>query len=104
MYKCQFPNCSYECNERSYIHNHHIVPKELGGSDKSGNRIYLCPNCHCRVYIPESSSGIHSIKSNNSIIIIGWLMSTAGKVLEYINSNEELTYNFYDEGINGLFI
>ena len=98
MYKCQFPKCTYSCDERSHITYHHIKSKEQGGSDDDSNRIWLCPNCHCKVYIPESKTGIHSVQGKSSIIINCWRMSTSGKVLEYINSNKELTYNFYDEG------
>ena len=94
-YQCEFPNCGYETKNRTQIHEHHIVPKELGGKDKKFNKIFLCPNCHNRVYIPEAKIGIHSIKNDNSIIISKWLMSTAGKVLEYIEQNET-KYYFYD--------
>ena len=97
MYKCEFPNCNYVCEERSQIHNHHIVPRELNGSEKQSNKIYLCPNCHTRVYVPEVKSGIHSIKATNSIIIKGWLQSTAGRALEYINSNGNIEYYFVDK-------
>lgn len=91
MYKCEFPNCDYECSDRNQIHEHHIVPKELNGSNKRFNIIRVCPNCHARIYIPESKHGNHSIKSKNSVVLLQWLKSTDGKVLSYIE-NDEVKY------------
>ena len=92
MFRCQFPGCRYETTERHRIHYHHIKPKEFSGVDDEYNRLWLCPNCHNRVYIPESK-GIHSKQSNESIIIKGKLMSSGGIVLNYIdNKNEEQYY------------
>ena len=96
MYKCEFPGCDYMCESRSQIQLHHIVPREFNGSDKPYNRIYLCPNCHTKVYIPGVKSGIHSIKTNDSIIINRWLSSTDGRVLEYINNNGDVDYYFIE--------
>jgi len=79
--------CDTEVLYRNQIHEHHIVSKELGGSNKKFNRIFLCPNCHFKVFIPESKIGLHSIKKDNSIIIKGWLQSTEGKVLNYIDES-----------------
>ena len=44
MYFCEL--CDYSTPNRNNIENHHIVPKELKGSDKQYNRVYLCPNHH----------------------------------------------------------
>lgn len=93
MFKCSFPNCDYETENRSQIHYHHIIPKELNGSDRPFNRVFFCPNCHNKVYI-EGSTGIHSVKRSNSIIIKGKLKSTDGTIIHYILENEE---NFYKE-------
>jgi len=95
-YKCLFPDCGYETENRSQINNHHIIPKELGGNDSKGNMISLCPNCHSRVFVPNCSSGIHSINCDTSIIIINKLRSTSGYVLEYVES-DETKYHFYSE-------
>ena len=97
MYKCEFPNCDYVCESRSQIQIHHIVPKELGGSEQQSNKITLCPNCHTRVYVPDVKSGIHSIKADNSIIIKGWFASSAGRALQYINSDGDIDYYFVDK-------
>jgi 5-methylcytosine-specific restriction endonuclease McrA len=94
MYYCEYPNCNYQTDIRSKINYHHIIPKSKSGSNKNFNRIWLCPNCHTSIYIPEETKGIHSKFNDNSIIILGWKLSTAGKILEYklINSNEILYY------------
>lgn len=39
MYRCMFPDCTYEVNDRSLIDWHHVKPKELGGSDMATNRM-----------------------------------------------------------------
>ena len=83
QYNCEFPKCNYNTKYRSQIHDHHIIPQELKGSNKRYNRIYLCPTHHTKIYIPESKNGIHSIKGSDSLILIRWLSSTKGKILEY---------------------
>ena len=88
-YSCQFPNCSYSTDSRHQIHYHHIDPVELEGSNKKFNRIWLCPTHHSWVYIPESKSGIHSIKTDNSMVLLSWKQSTVGRVLEYIKNGEK---------------
>lgn len=89
MYKCQFPGCSYTTNSRTQIEYHHIVPKTKGGKNWSKNRIWLCPNCHKKIYIPGEEKGIHSKQHENSIIIIGWAASTIGRILQYKNIGQE---------------
>ena len=89
MYCCEFPGCTYFTAVKSQINYHHIVPKELNGSDKKFNRIFLCPTHHTKVFIPEATRGIHTKKGIDSIIINGWRHSTAGKILEYIDSDNK---------------
>lgn len=91
VYKCQFPQCKYETNNRFQIHYHHIIPKECGGTNKEYNRIWLCPNHHSRIYIKEATKGIHSIKTKDSIIFKGILQSTSGRLIEYIE-NDDIKY------------
>jgi len=81
LYKCIF--CDYTTNVKKAIHIHHIKPRELGGENKQYNLVYLCPNHHSQIYIPESKQGIHSIIANEAIIIIGWRFTTEGYLLEY---------------------
>jgi len=92
LYKCQL--CEFITEERSKIHKHHILPKELNGSNKKHNLVYLCANCHNKVYIIESKTGNHSIKSKQSIIINGWrLCSNSHRILEYIDESNQIQYS-----------
>lgn len=93
MYKCESPICNgYITKYRSQIHYHHIIPIESGGHNKPSNRIYLCPNCHVQIFIQSSKHGIHSIKGSDSIILIGWVSSTKGRLLEYIDQYNNHQY------------
>lgn len=92
IFKCQFPGCNYETDNKSQIHFHHIIPRENNGSNKSFNIIQLCPNCHTKIYSPDSTKGIHSIKNSNSIVLLGWRLSSAGKILEYIDTEGNTCY------------
>ena len=87
--KCQLANCLFKPSAKHQIHNHHIVPKELGGGNQKWNLIDLCPNCHSRIFIPDATKGIHSIEAPNSIIILGYRNN--GRLLEYID-NGDLEY------------
>lgn len=91
-YKCEFPSCDYITNYRHQIELHHIDPVELNGVDDKYNRIWLCPNHHCRIYIPKSKSGKHSIKTEDSIILNRKFQSTAGIILEYIDVDGKIDY------------
>lgn len=92
MYYCEFPNCDYSTNIRSQIHKHHIISRAQIKCNKKFNTIFLCPNCHTKIYIPEVKKGIHSKHTEDSIILIRWLMSTSGKVLEYKDINNNIHY------------
>ncbi len=92
MHKCEFPNCEYETKYRTQIHRHHIKPVECGGSDKNFNLIYLCPNHHTKIYIPEATHGIHTVNGDDSIILKRWFKSTVGKTLEYEDENGDIQY------------
>lgn len=89
MYYCEFPlKCDYSTSCRTQIHYHHIVPLELGGVNKSSNRIWLCPTHHTHIYIPEAKKGHHSIQSEHSVILLGWRASTMGRVLIFKRSED----------------
>jgi uncharacterized protein YlaI len=87
VYKCQI--CDYETDDRNKIDYHHIVSKELNGNNKKSNKIYVCPTCHRLIYIPESKTGCHSVRTEESITIYGWYMSTGGRVLHYNKNHED---------------
>ena len=92
MYKCNFPGCVYETEHRHLIHNHHIVSKSNGGSNKHHNLVMLCPNCHGKIFQPDAKRGIHSIKGKESIELIGKVRSTGGLLLEYKNPDGNTSY------------
>jgi hypothetical protein len=102
FYYCQFPKCLYFANIRSQINYHHIKPVEIGGSDKDFNRIYLCPNHHSKIYIPEAKNGIHTIKGEDSIILLGKFKSTDGIVVEYIDKYGNKKYFLENKNGNSI--
>ena len=89
-YKCQI--CRYTTDLKSQIHEHHIIPREAGGPDFKWNKVWLCPNCHSKIFSEQSITGIHAKKGVLSIRLIGWRDTTAGKLLEYIDENGETKY------------
>lgn len=89
LYRCQFPGCGFSTEVRTQIHRHHIVPREHNGSNQEHNRISLCPGHHTKIYIPNATRGIHANKGTDSIVLLGWKDSTAGKVLNYLENGEE---------------
>ena len=97
-FKCEFPGCGYE-TDYNYIHWHHIIPKSKGGSDAPWNRVWLCPNHHCRVYIPGEVHGIHAVCTDESIILLGKLKSTGGTLLEYRMANSDESKEYHE--LNG---
>ena len=59
------PLCNQKITKLTGWHNHHIVWRVNGGSDKTGNRMLLHPNCHRQVHSqmlevvkPRPSSGV----------------------------------------------
>lgn len=88
-YNCQFPGCDYSTLYRTQIHIHHIEAREHKGNNKQHNKIWLCPNHHHKIFIEQSSRGIHSQKGDDSIILKGWLSSTKGRILHYLENHEE---------------
>jgi RNA-directed DNA polymerase len=47
------PNCGQKITPETGWHSHHVVWKVHGGSDGTGNRVLLHPNCHRQVHGPE---------------------------------------------------
>lgn len=85
VYHCEL--CNFKTKYRNEIQVHHIIPKELNGPNNKWNLIHLCPNCHSCIFIPNSKSGRHSVRTPNSIIIISKRISTGGPLLSYINKD-----------------
>ena len=85
MHFCEI--CNYQSENISKLHKHHIIPKELNGSNDLWNLVLLCPSCHTNVFIPKCKYGNHSIKTSKSFIIESKMLSTDGMVLKYIDNN-----------------
>ncbi len=92
MYRCQMPFCDYVCDSKSQIDEHHIIPSSMGGSNNGSNIIQLCPNCHARIYVEGISSGRHSVRNTNSIVLLGKVYSTGGHLIEYRFIDDEDTH------------
>jgi hypothetical protein len=92
MYKCNFPGCDYLTDARSQICNHHILSKADGGKNGKHNLIMLCPTCHTKIWQINAKYGIHKIKSDDSIELVGKVSSTGGMLLEYKTMLGETNY------------
>ena len=82
-YHCFFPECEYSTSHRSKIDFHHIVPKEIDPSTRNKSTICLCKNHHALIWHPQAKKGQHSIKTDESLIILGMFDSTLGKTVNY---------------------
>ncbi|MBV8665798.1 MAG: group II intron reverse transcriptase/maturase [Burkholderiaceae bacterium] len=51
-------HCRYEMDLDTGWHDHHIVPRVMGGTDVLGNRVLLHPDCHSQVH----SLGLQIVK------------------------------------------
>jgi hypothetical protein len=94
MFKCEFPNCEYTTKFRSKIDFHHVIPKELNKNSKL--TICLCKNHHALIFHPDSKHGQHSIKTNDSLIILHTYKSTVGKAILYEDMNNKRFFYFPD--------
>lgn len=95
-YKCWFPGCQYETNERSKIDFHHIVPRELNPLSKV--TIPLCKTCHALIYVPDSKSGQHSINTERSLKVLSIYNSTCGKSVHYESYDGKRMFYFPTDG------
>jgi predicted restriction endonuclease len=95
-FRCHYPCCNYETNEKSHIDYHHIKPVHLGGNNKPYNLISLCPTHHRCIFIETEVHGIHSIKTKVSIEIKQILESTNGRAMIYkdMQDDKERVYYF----------
>lgn len=91
---CYFPNCEYETESRSKIDHHHIIPREIDKSSKV--TLPLCKTHHALIYVPNAKSGQHSIKTTDSIIILGKYKSTQGYGIHYETEKGTRFYWFPD--------
>lgn len=80
-YRCVFPNCCYETDDRSLIEFHHIHPKELGVTLNKDVTIPLCPTHHKMIYHPGATSGQHSEQHADSLSVVQVATTTSGKAV-----------------------
>jgi hypothetical protein len=99
IYECQFPYCTYKTKNRSEIEEHHIIPRCHNGDDRPSNKIYLCPNHHSKIYVPDMTTGIHTTNGKDNIQIMGYVMSTKGRLLEY-KTYDNITHFYLIEDVN----
>lgn len=95
-YKCSFPGCNYTTNSRSKIDYHHVIPREIDPNSKI--TIPLCKTHHALIYVPESKSGQHSIKTDESLVILGQFQSTMGNSIHFESATGNRFYYFPDTG------
>ncbi len=89
--KCEI--CGYP-----FADQHHILPKQYGGTDEKGNFIYLCANHHRAIYFLIQLD-IAMEKNEAS------LMSKNGLVIQsYLILNDQLVYRFYGDFLRGKLI
>ena len=100
-YKCVFPNCVYETDDRSLIEFHHIHPKELGIKLSQHVTIPLCPTHHKLIYHPDATSGQHSIQHPESMSVVQVAMTNTGHCVIFKDSSgNEITVCIDDKNGN----
>lgn len=80
-YRCVYPNCDYETNERSLIEFHHVYPRELNKKLNKDLEISLCPTHHKMIFHPESEAGQHSTKHPDSLMVAQVTNTTTGQAV-----------------------
>lgn len=80
-YHCVFPNCTYETDDRSLIDFHHTHLRELGNQLNKDVEIPLCPVHHKLIFHPDATSGQHSIKHDNSLMVTQVTNTTTGQAV-----------------------
>lgn len=90
MYKCCFPGCNYETDNRSLIEYHHIHLREAGNRLGKKVTIPLCPNHHDLIYHEEATAGQHAEKHPESMIVKLVTNTNRGKcvIFEDMQGNE----------------
>lgn len=82
-FRCVFPNCDYETDDRSLIEFHHIHPKELGVKLNRDVTIPLCPTHHKMIYHPGATAGQHAENRPGSLEVVQVATTTAGKAVVF---------------------
>lgn len=91
-YKCVFPGCDYETDNRALMEFHHINPKELNVKLNKNIVIPLCPNHHKLIFHPETKAGQHSRQYANSLSVVQVANTTTGQAVIFRdNTGREIT-------------
>ena len=80
-YKCVFPNCPYETDNRALMEFHHVNPRELKVKLNKDLEIPLCPNHHKLIFHPETKAGQHSRQYENSLSVAQVTNTTTGQAV-----------------------
>ena len=93
MYRCCFPECSYETENRSLIEFHHIHPRELFTQVGKKVTIPLCPTHHKMIYHEDATSGQHAERHPGSMCVKTVTNTNRGKcvIFEDMEGNEHLS-------------
>lgn len=97
-YRCHYPKCTYETDNRSLIELHHIKPRELDPSPLNKVTVPLCPTCHKLIFHPLVESGQHKINTEKSLQILGIFKSTHGNAVQYKDFKGKEFFYFPDDG------
>lgn len=93
-YKCCFPGCDYETDNRSLIEFHHTNLRELKRRMGKDVTIPLCPTHHKMIYHPEATSGQHAERTPDSMEVVMVTSTTHGKAVIFKdNSGKEYISN-----------
>lgn len=91
-YKCVFPNCDYETDNRALMEFHHVNPRELKVKLNKDIEIPLCPNHHKLIFHPETRAGQHSRQYENSLSVVQVTNTTTGQAVIFKDiSGKEIT-------------
>lgn len=93
--KCGFPGCRKVAHSRSLMDLHHILPMCMEGTDAPWNRMWVCPDHHRKIFVPGCQYGHHALKHIDSIVVVGYLNSSVGRVLQYIDCDGKERYWAY---------
>jgi hypothetical protein len=79
MYKCCFPGCDYETENRSLIEYHHVHLREAGNRLGKNVTIPLCAVHHNLIYHEDATAGQHAERHPDSMIVKQVATSNRGK-------------------------
>lgn len=86
-YRCCFPGCKYETDNRSLIEFHHIHPRELGNVLSKNVTVELCPTHHKLIFHPGATHGQHAVEHDGSMTIVQVAQTSTGKSVIFRDSN-----------------